>query len=216
MYDALPPHTGALPEIIPVFPLDGVLLLPRGQLPLNIFEQRYMAMVEDALKTDRLIGMVQPRKNGADLYAIGCAGKITSFNETGDNRYLITLTGISRFYIGDELLQQRGYRRVKAGWNGFEGDLKSAECINLDRVRLRKLLSGYFPMHGLSCEWDVIDNATDDRLITCLSMICPFEACEKQALLEAPGCKTRADMFMAMLELAVRSGELPDSPAARH
>jgi Lon protease-like protein len=216
MQDDVKPHTGTLPDIIPVFPLDGVLLLPRGQLPLNIFEPRYLAMVEDALQSHRLIGMVQPRKNGEGLYTIGCAGKITSFNETEDHRYLITLTGASRFRIGEELPQQRGYRRVKADWAGFESDLKSAECINLDRVRLRKLLSGYFPLHGLSCEWDIIDGATDDRLITCLSMICPFEACEKQALLEASGCKSRADMFMAMLELAVHGGELPDGPAARH
>lgn len=215
MTDAISPHTGAMPGIIPVFPLDGVLLLPRGQLPLNIFEPRYLAMVEDALQTHRLIGMVQPNKDNA-LYTTGCAGKITSFNETDDHRYLITLTGLSRFRIAEELPQQRGYRRVKPDWAGFENDLKAAECINLDREKLRALLSSYFPQHGLSCQWDVIDGATDDRLITCLSMICPFEPCEKQALLEASGCKTRADMFMAMLELAVRSGELPEGPAARH
>jgi len=204
-----------LPDALPVFPLDGVLLLPRGHLPLNIFEPRYMAMVEDALKSDRIIGMVQP--SGPDtLYAIGCAGRITSFNETTDKRYQVTLTGVSRFRIRNELPQQRGYRRVEADWGSFADDLKAASaCIDLDRARLHKLLSSYFDLQGLSCQWDAIDNAPDDKLITCLSMICPLEASEKQALLEAPCCKTRAEMFMAMLELAVCTCDKPDH-APRH
>jgi Lon protease-like protein len=204
-----------LPGAIPVFPLDGVLLLPRGNLPLNIFEPRYLAMVEDALKADRIIGMVQP--SGPDaLYEVGCAGRITSFHETDDNRYLITLTGLSRFRIRHELPQQRGYRRVEADWAGFADDLKPVSAgIDLDRARLHKLLSSYFELQGLSCQWDAIDNAPDDKLVTCLSMICPLEASEKQALLEAPCCKTRAEMFMAMLELAVRGGDASDTGQRR-
>jgi Lon protease-like protein len=205
MQDEQPPYRpDDLPDMIPVFPLEGVLLLPRGNLPLNIFEPRYLAMVEDALKSDRIIGMIQPL-NGEALYRVGCAGRITSFSETNDNRYLITLTGLSRFRVRDELPQQHGYRRVQADWMDFAGDLKpGSACIDLDRARLHKLLSSYFDQQGLSCQWDAIDNAPDDRLITCLSMICPLEPSEKQALLEAPCCRTRADMFMAMLELAVR------------
>ncbi len=221
MQDRMPSYPAdALPGAIPVFPLAGVLLLPRGHLPLNIFEPRYRAMVDDALRSDRLIGMIQPMKaaaqNGADLFSIGCAGRITSFTETEDDRYLITLTGLSRFKMTMELPPQQGYRRAAVDWSAFAEDLKPMNCLDLDRAKLQPLLSSYFSLHGLSCDWDMIDGATDERLITCLSMICPFDPCEKQALLEAPCCRSRAGMFLAMLELAVHGGDQPESHPVRH
>jgi Lon protease-like protein len=203
-----------LPDEIPIFPLSGVLLLPRGSLPLNIFEPRYLAMVEDALKTNRLIGMIQPRA-GDDLFQTGCAGKIFSFTETDDNRYLITLKGVSRFRIAGELPPVKGgYRRVLADWSGFRKDIDPAGELNIDRRKLTDLLRSYFDMEGMNCDWDAIENASDDRLITCLAMICPLNAGEKQALLEAPCCKTRADLFIALLEMATRdsSRKKPEKP----
>ncbi len=203
--------TAPLPREIPVFPLGGVLLLPAGQLPLNIFEPRYVAMVEDALKTDRVIGMVQPRQSsdggGDKLFEIGCAGRITAFEETDDGRYLITLTGLSRFKVKEELDHVNGYRRFVADWTDFEADLNPKSCLDLDRDKLKDLLGNYFNLQQISCDWDSMDNVTDGKLITCLSMICTFDSNEKQALLEAACCKTRADMFMTMLEMAVRDGD---------
>ncbi len=203
-----------LPEEIPVFPLSGVLLLPRGSLPLNIFEPRYLAMVDDALRTNRLIGMIQPR-NGEELFNIGCVGKIVSFTETDDNRYLMTLKGVSRFHIAGEMLAATGgYRRVRVNWSDFRTDLNPVEELNINRDRLVTLLRSYFDMEGMDCDWGAIDNASDDRLMTCLSMICPLNAGEKQALLEAPCCKTRADLFMDLLEMATRdsSRKKPEKP----
>ncbi len=204
------PDFNDLPEILPVFPLRGALLLPSGRLPLNIFEPRYLAMVERAMATNRLIGMVQPRDDGDPpaLYETGCAGKIIEFSETPDGRYLITLAGIARFRISKELGQDNGYRRVSAIWNGFEEDLTQSGCLGLDRKALNGLLGQYFEMQGMSCDWDAVETATDGRLITCLSMVCPFDPAEKQALLEADCCKTRAGMFMTMLEMALKSGEV--------
>ena len=199
-----------LPEILPVFPLGGALLLPSGQLPLNIFEPRYIAMIERAMATNRLIGMVQP-KDEADppaLYETGCAGKIVEFTETPDGRYLVTLAGIARFKIARELSQDNGYRRVTALWDGFESDLTQSGCLGLDRKTLNNILGQYFEMQGMDCDWKAIETATDGRLITCLSMVCPFDPAEKQALLEAKCCKTRAEMFMAMLEIALKSGNV--------
>lgn len=200
-----------LPGILPVFPLNGVLLLPRGELPLNVFEPRYLSMVDAALKSDRLIGMIQPLRaeretvdDTAPLFGAGCAGRITAFEETGDGRYLVTLTGVSRFAVKRELPLENGYRRVVPDWDAFAADRAPPGCLDIDRARLKTLLGGFFDLHELSCDWSVIDSAPDDRLITCLAMICPLDAGEKQALLEAPCCKTRAQMFMSMLEMAVR------------
>lgn len=190
----------SFPAELPIFPLGGVLLLPRGQLPLNIFEPRYVAMVDDALRGARMIGMIQPDENG-DLYKVGCAGRITSYNETTDGRYEIVLTGISRFRIETELAQQSGYRRVRAGWSDFAADSKPMTCLDMDRVRLKALLKNYFQQQGLTCSWDAVDGAADEKLITSLAMICPFDAKEKQALLEAACCKERAKLFMTLLEM---------------
>ena len=213
----------ALPQEIPVFPLAGVLLLPRGQLPLNIFEPRYMAMVDEALRTNRMIGVVQPRdfnlslsSDSSSLFLTGCAGKITSFEETEDGRYLITLTGVSRFHLGDELPLHNGYRRARVDWSGFSEDLQSHDCLGIDRNHLKDLLRSYFNMEGLSCSWDSIDSASDDKLITALSMICPLDPGEKQALLEAACCRTRAKMFMTMLEMAVHNDKGGCDCGGRH
>ena len=200
-----------LPAEIPVFQLSGVLLLPHGQLPLNIFEPRYLRMVEDALSGSRIIGIIQPRgtadhpNDHPTLFETGCAGRIVNFSETNDGRYLVTLKGLARFRVENELVPgNSGYRRVRADWAGFDRDLDPVDCLNLDRARLRGLLETYFDIHGLSCDWAAVENAPDNKLITCLSMICPLDAGEKQALLEAGCCKTRADLFMTILDMAVR------------
>lgn len=215
--------SAALPQEIPVFPLTGVLLLPRGQLPLNIFEPRYRAMTEDALKADRIIGVIQPRdfqqgmtSERAPLFATGCAGRITAFEETDDGRYLITLTGVSRFHVTQESIPQRGYRRARVQWSEFSEDLQPHDCLGIDRPHLKTLLRTYFDIEGLSCSWDSIDSASDDKLITALSMICPLDPGEKQALLEASCCRSRAKMFMTMLEMAVHNDKGGCDCGGRH
>lgn len=200
-----------LPETLPVFPLDGVLLLPRGSLPLNIFEPRYTAMVDAALKGDRLIGMIQAREDGS-LYDVGCAGRITSYNETTDGRYEVVLTGIMRFRIEQELEQQSGFRRVAAHWSSYQKDIEPIACLDIDRPRLNTLLKKYFELQGLTCSWEAVQGASDEKLLTSLAMICPMEAKEKQALLEAPGCKERAKLFMTLLEMSICGGDC----AGRH
>lgn len=200
------PHD-QLPETIPVFPLTGVLLLPRGKLPLNIFEPRYLNMVQDALATNRMIGMIQPRDGGAGqnppLYDIGCVGRITSFSETEDGRFLITLTGVSRFRITQEVPTTRGYRRIVADWADFAADLNDDAPCDLDRARLDGVLRGYFKQQGISANWESVAQAPLDRLVTSLAMICPFDAPEKQALLESPDLNARARLLLALVEMAV-------------
>jgi Lon protease-like protein len=198
-----------LPSVLPLFPLSGVLLLPRGHLPLNVFEPRYIAMVDDALKHSRMIGMIQPRNpdSPADLFRTGCAGRITSFAETEDGRYLITLTGLCRFAVTEELPPQNGYRRARVDGGAYRNDFKPVECLDIDRRELRAMLKEYFTLQDMSCDWEAIDNAPDERLITCLSMICPFDAGEKQALLEAGCCRERAEKFMTMLRMALHDRE---------
>jgi len=203
-----------IPAVLPVFPLNGVLLLPRGNLPLNIFEPRYKAMVEDALAGARMIGIIQPRTEAAaDLYKTGCVGRITSFEETDDGRYLITLTGLCRFDVAEELGPVKNYRRVKPDAIAYTHDFDVKDCLGLDREDLKKMLRPYFDAQGLSCDLKAVDEVTDDKLITCLSMVCPLDAGEKQALLEAPDCHTRAKMFMTMIKMALHGS---DSCKGRH
>lgn len=214
------PTHDQLPETIPVFPLTGVLLLPQGKLPLNIFEPRYLNMVQDALATNRLIGMIQPQGGGPGqgpppLYRTGCAGRITSFSETDDGRFLITLTGVSRFHIVSELATTRGYRRVVADWSGFAGDLSPFGDSDLDRERLDRSLRIYFKQQGISANWESIHQAPLDRLVTSLAMICPFDAPEKQALLETPDLDGRARLLLALVEMAVHQGG-GDGDGVRH
>jgi hypothetical protein len=197
-----------LPASLPVFPLTGVLLLPQGRLPLNVFEPRYLNMVRDALATDRLIGMIQPRKpsdpaDAPEMYPLGCAGRITQFAETDDGRFMITLTGACRFRVDQEVTSMRGYRRVIADWSGYRTDLEPEPEITLDRERFDDSLRRYFDAQGITADWDTIRSTADDPLITTLAMICPFEPNEKQALLETPGLQERADMMLTLLEMAV-------------
>lgn len=200
-----------LPDDLPIFPLTGVLLLPRGQLPLNVFEDRYKAMVDDALQSNRMIGIIQPRPvgllTGEALFNTGCAGKIVSFTETVDGRYEITLKGVCRFHVAKEKpLTQSGYRSITADWSAFRRDTESVGSLNIDREKLKTLLKSYFFMEGMDCNWHAIDSASDDTLITALSMICPLDCGEKQALLEAVCGNSRADLFMTLLEMAIRDG----------
>lgn len=213
------PDFDLLPETLPVFPLSGVLLLPEGKLPLHIFEPRYVEMFDQAFSSHRLIGMVQPtpatqEADKPDLHKVGCAGRITEFSETADGRYMLVLTGIGRFEVKQELSVTTPYRQVKADWQRFKDDTFKASCLDLDRAKLTNLLQDYFAAQDMECDWNAIAEASDGGLITCLSMVCPFEPQEKQALLEAPCCRTRADMFMTMLEMAVRGDS--KSPASQH
>ncbi|MEE8444268.1 MAG: LON peptidase substrate-binding domain-containing protein [Alphaproteobacteria bacterium] len=196
-----------LPESLPVFPLAEVLLLPRGNLPLNIFEPRYLAMVEDALAAERMIGMIQPRgacgaQSVPELFHTGCAGRICRFEETGDGRYLIALRGVCRFDIAEEQPAERGYRRVHADWSPYEADLTPGGGNRLDRDRLLAVLERYFAAREIDADWEAVREAPEERLVNCLSMICPFDAPEKQALLEAPDLEARAEMLTALMEMA--------------
>ncbi|HEV2099782.1 MAG TPA: LON peptidase substrate-binding domain-containing protein [Stellaceae bacterium] len=199
----------ALCETLPIFPLPGVLLLPRGQLPLNIFEPRYLAMTRDALAGDRLIGMIQPSdphqplSGNPEVYPTGCAGRITSFSETEDGRFLITLTGLCRFRIAEELPSMSGYRRVVPQWNEFSRDLRSERAPEFDRERLIRGLRAYFDRHQIKAEWNAINSVPGERLVTSIAMVCPFEPSEKQALLEAPDFDERARLLIAIVEMAV-------------
>ena len=214
-------HGGtALPVILPIFPLTGVLLLPRGRLPLNIFEPRYLAMTRDALAGERLIGMVQPSDPAASgsnppVYPTGCAGRITSFSETDDGRFLITLTGTSRFRIREELPMLEGYRRVVPDWHEFARDLGNEEEPGFDRERLLRGLKGYFQQHQISADWDAITSVSGDRLVSSIAMIGPFDPSEKQALLEAPDLAERARLLTAIVEMAVMQPP-SEGTGARH
>lgn len=208
------PSFNDLPQTLPVFPLTGVLLMPHGQLPLNIFEPRYVAMLEDALAGGRMIGMVQPLIPGSaqssdpiKIYQSGCAGKITEFSETTDGSYRVTLTGICRFNIAAELDTLSPYRLVKPDWKMFKDDLGAKKCLGVDREKLKTLLSQYFKDQDMSCDFEKFETIEDGKLMTCLAMICPFEPSEKQALLEEICCIERSKMFITMLEMAIHSGK---------
>jgi uncharacterized protein len=197
-----------LPAEFPVFPLTGALLLPRGKLPLNIFEPRYLAMVEDALGAGRMFAMIQPDPqkpvgpSGPGLYRIGCLGRLTSFSETDDGRYLITLSGLTRFAVVEELDMRRGYRRVRADYGAFAADLDTApELADLDRAGLLTALRGYFLRRGFDANWEAIGKMANDTLVVTLAMVCPFDPAEKQALLEAPTEAERAATLRTLLEI---------------
>lgn len=201
-----------LPDTIPVFPLPGALLLPRGRLPLHIFEPRYLAMIEDCLKTKhRMIGMIQPRDvPGSDekrLNAIGCAGRLTGFSETEDGRYMITLSGISRFRVREEVQGFTPYRRCLVDWAGFDRDLGPVEDDPaFDRSAFLALLGRYFASQQLSTDWGSLKEAEVELLINSLSMLCPFTPEDKQALLEAPSLTTRRETLVTLIEFALRGG----------
>ncbi len=201
-----------LPEAIPVFPLPGALLLPRGRLPLNIFEPRYLAMLDDAMKSDhRLIGMIQPfeSRDGGEpkLRSIGCAGRLTAFSETDDGRYLITLAGVCRFRVKEEIEGFTPYRRVRADWSDFARDLVGPEeDPELDRAAFLETLKRFFDIAQLSSDWDSLRKAEPELLVNSLSMLCPFEVEEKQALLEAPTLANRRETLCALMQFAIASG----------
>ena len=202
-----------LPQVIPVFPLGGTILLPRGQLPLNIFEPRYLNMVDDAMAGDRMIGMVQTRSGGdrsrPNLAGVGCCGRITSFSETSDGRYLITLTGVCRFVVGEELSVASPYRQVRANFLPFADDLsvEASEIPAFDRRRFAGALKRYLNRRELDIDWETAESAPLESLITSLSMGLPFEPAEKQALLEAPTMADRCDALTALLEIDSLEGD---------
>jgi uncharacterized protein len=197
-----------LPDSLPLFPLTGVLLLPRGALPLNIFEPRYINMIDDALAGDRMIGMIQPSdpdSRGANppLYKIGCAGRIVSFAEEGE-RYAITLTGVCRFDIVEEVVTTRLYRRAVPAWAPYHDDLVAeSDSVEIDRKRLLAGLKPFFQSRGMSIDWKAIEATPDERLVTSLAMICPFAAVEKQSLLQASGLAERARLLTGLVEMAL-------------
>ncbi len=209
--DGWRPTMEDLPAEFPVFPLGGALLLPHGKLPLNIFEPRYKAMVEDALSDQRLFGMIQPDEArpageaGPHLFGVGCLGRLTSFSETGDGRYLIALNGIIRFDIQAELAGRRGYRRVVADLIPYREDLSLPPAYLPQRDALMTALRGYFTSNGFDANWDAIDSMGDEELVVTLCMVCPFDVLEKQALLEAVDPATRADTLVALLQMGAHS-----------
>jgi Lon protease-like protein len=213
-----------LPPILPVFPLPGALLLPRGKLPLNIFEPRYLAMIRDAMAGNQFIGMIQPRgiaeegthpvPDDAALYGTGCVGRISTFNETEDGRYTITLTGLCRFDVVREVEGREGYRRVMANYAAYQGDLAPSQGRVPGRERLLGALRAYFEREGVAADWTAVTASGDEPLVTALSMICPFGPEEKQALLEAPTIGRRTELLAALIEMAALTHN--QGNAARH
>jgi Lon protease-like protein len=209
-----------MPQVIPVFPLDGVLLLPHGGLPLNIFEPRYLNMVDDAMAGDRIIGMVQTQPGGdrdrPRLAQVGCAGRITAFAETGDGRYLITLTGMARFRIGDELPSQAPYRQVRADFTAYPADLAEAgDDPAFDRGALETALKVYLERRGLRVDWEAAEAAPIEALVNSLCMALPFDAAEKQALLEATTPQDRRDALIALLRIDGAEGGDDSTPSVQ-
>ena len=207
-----------LPEVIPVFPLSGALLLPRGQLPLNIFEPRYMSMIDDAVRSDRLIGMVQLSEDASSsakrpkLYTMGCVGRITSLEESGDGRYLVTLTGVARYRIIEELRTVTPYRQCRVDFAPFGRDFdEEQERDEVDRPGVIRALRQFADTHRLSVDWEGIDAAPSDLLVNALAMMSPFGPKEKQALLEAPDLKARADVLIAIAEMDLARAGAPST-----
>jgi hypothetical protein len=210
------PRLEDLPAEFAVFPLPGALLLPRGKLPLNIFEKRYLAMVQDSLAAGRMFGMIQPDPNtpasGGEpgLYRVGCLGRLSSFSETDDGRLLITLTGLTRFTVSAELPMRHGYRRVQVDFSRFTGDMAlTRPPVDIGRESLMTALRAYFARRNVDANWDAIKGLSDDGMVITLAMACPFEPVEKQALLEAPTDADRAATLLALLQMGAASSDLP-------
>ncbi|ADM08825.1 hypothetical protein PB2503_03752 [Parvularcula bermudensis HTCC2503] len=200
-------YEGRLPETIALFPLRSAVLLPRARLPLNIFEPRYLAMTDYALGHQRLVGMIRPRFDddvSPPLYSVGCAGRIISFSETGDGRYLIELTGVSRFRLIEDAQDDRGFRKGVVDWQPFVADRHDPQEEDPAlRERVLELLVRFLDGVGLSADWDTIEGASAETIVNSVSMTCPFEPDEKQALLEAEGLRQRAETLIALMEMAV-------------
>jgi uncharacterized protein len=203
-----------LPSVIPIFPLPGALLLPRGEMPLNIFEPRYVALIDDAIKGARVIGMIQPDVESEimpktpSLHTVGCAGRITQLSETGDGRYLVTLTGIARFRVLEELLVTTPYRQCRVDFAAFPRDYEArAGEADVDRDSVIRTLKAFVEANDLSIDWKGIKEASNEALVNALSMMSPFETREKQALLEAPDLKSRAEILVAITEMDLARGQ---------
>jgi hypothetical protein len=207
------PDFAVLPDSLPIFPLTGVLLLPRGRLPLNIFEPRYLAMTNDALAGARLIGMVQPVDGSGQtgltpggpadrppIYPVGCAGRITAFNETEDGRILLSLTGLIRFRVAEELEGRNGYRRVRPDWTPFRADL-AADELSIDRAPLLGALEGFLRRRSMEADMQGLQEISDEALVTTLAMGCPFAPNEKQLLLECTGAAERAELLATLFRM---------------
>ena len=200
-----------LPQVVPVFPLAGALLLPDANMPLNIFEPRYLAMIDDAMRSSRVIGMIQPRfdrgsEDAGDaeeppVMDVGCLGRITGFQEAGDGRYLISLAGICRFRQTHELPSKNGYRLFRI--SPFAGDLEEASVEGVDREALLRAFRQFLDAHGMEADWDSVSNTPTDVLVNMLSMMSPYGPAEKQALLEAPDLRTRAETLVAITEISL-------------
>ncbi len=211
-----------MPAEIAVFPLSGALLLPQGRLPLNIFEPRYLAMTQDSMAAGRMFGMIQPDPgaapgpNGPGLYRTGCLGRLTSFAETEDGRMLVTLTGLIRFRVVEELEMRRGYRRVRADYAPFLADLDTdAPPPAIDRPGLLAALQPFFKLRGIEANWDAVEQTSDPMLVLTLAMVCPFDVPEKQALLEAATTADRAAMLIALLQMGAHGSPSGDEPPGR-
>ncbi|MEZ5994187.1 MAG: LON peptidase substrate-binding domain-containing protein [Hyphomonadaceae bacterium] len=200
-----------LPHTVPLFPLPGAILMPRGVLALNVFEPRYLNMVDDALGGDRLIGMIQPsageeEKNAPDLADVGTIGRITGFSETEDGRYLITLTGICRFELGKELQAATPYRQALVDYELFAGDFAHATGERIDRDHLIASLKRYAALHGFDVEWDSVEQAPTETIINVAAQICPFDPAAKQAMLEAVSLEDRCQALLALVEWDTAAG----------
>ncbi len=202
--------TSDLPDTLPVFPLPGALLFPRWELPLNIFEPRYLNMFDDAMRSHRLIGMIQSMggsRERPEIARVGCAGRITSYSETDDGRYIVTLTGICRFTAARELAVTTPYRQVAADWSAFAADLGAASEDGLpDRAEMMRALRTYISVHGLQADWSAVEDAPMETLVHALAAGCPFSAVEKQALLEAGSLAERARTLIALMEMSGSGG----------
>jgi Lon protease-like protein len=208
------PALGEIDTQIPVFPLPGAMLLPHGRMPLNIFEPRYLALVEDALAAGRMFGMIQPdtlkppAANGPSVFSIGCLGRITSFTETEDGRIVLSLLGVLRFAVVEELEMRRGYRRMQVDFARYADDLAPLPAeFGLPRKPLLAALRGYFDRQGLTADWNTIGEMDDPTLLTALCMMCPFAPSEKQALLEAESLGQRTEILQALLEFGMHGSD---------
>lgn len=209
-----------LPEVIPVFPLPGALLLPRGQMPLNIFEPRYLEMIDDAMASrHRLIGMIMPDaahpgpEDKPNLYRIGCVGRITQLAETGDGRYLLQLTGISRFRIEEEPDVKTSYRQCRVSYSDFVSDFVARKGEDeVDRKAVLQALTNFLDANNLKTDWEGIESAPNEALVNALAMMSPYGSAEKQAMLEARDLKTRAEILVAVTEIELAKGKVDGDP----
>lgn len=210
-----------LPDELPLFPLRGAILLPRATLPLNVFEPRYLEMVDDVMRGERLIGIIQPdgpsksndrkiespKGNSSPLKRIGCAGRVTTYQELDDGRILLTLTGIARFRLAEELKTQRPYRRAGVDWSDYAGDFSAGQGEDsVDREALLRVLRRYLDANRLQADWPVILKSSTEFLVNALAVMSPYGAEEKQALLEAPSLKVRAEVLVALAEMELAAG----------